>query len=844
MAPSSSDATANFPPQRQVGRFVLKSELGEGASGRVYLADDPVLERQVALKIPLVADGDPSRRERFLREAKAAAHLRHPAIVPVFEGGQSGDDLYIASEYVPSQSLADVLRIDRPDLRLAVDWVRRIAQALGYAHDEGIIHRDVKPGNILIDASRQPRLMDFGLAKSLTEDSGLTTEGSLLGTPAYLSPEQARGDLRAIGPLSDQYSLGVVLYELLTGQVPFDGPPHLVVRKVIDEQPEPPRHINPMVPRDLDVICLKCLAKLPAERYASCHQLADDLGRWLDGESITARRAWPWETAWRWAQQNRLVAGLITAAVVLLAMIAGVSTGAAYRISRDRIEIADALEEATQQHDEQEEQKRLANEQLEVIEEQTRLAAAHARKALAAENKVRETLDALEQESKRLDRLVKSREAELELLARSEQKGRMEEETLQQTKAAAAGTVQALRDDLKNAKPFTKYVETLRLAALAAKSQDYDAAVARLDECGAEFRDWEWKYLRGLCEKGFVSGWTAEEEKPVDYVAPPDFKDWRGSGPRSLAESTRRSNYDEYFGRRVHRYLSFSPDSSLIACLSSKSQIKVLKADTGELVQVLSAAPNEKVQREPADEIRLFSLSFSRDGSRIVAIGEHDSAIWELGKSDSVSTQFKPDLYHLVCHPGADDRIAIVSWTGERKSREVFTARLLDAQTGKEWRGLSAVTGNVLSNLRDLKVVFSANKETLVVNFRSRARDWRESTQIAEIDLESGGVETHIDPKVELATAMGQIPREAGPKPAARSPQGRRVINEQGICDLKSGQVLLSLADIVLGSGLKDDQSPYAFDWSSNGRQIAIKYRTGMRVVTIPEDSQIASDRK
>src|SRR5579863_1876916 len=198
-----------------VGRFVPLVLLGEGVQGQVYLADDPVMDRRVALKVPRFVDDDPRQRERFLREAQSAGKLRHPNLVAVYESGEVDGRLYIASEYVEGKSLAQVLADGRengrrPGLRQAAEWIRQLAEALAYAHSEGIIHRDVKPGNVFIDGAKQPRLMDFGLAKRLEDAATLTTEGSLLGSPAYMSPEQARGDNKAIGPTSDQYSLGVV----------------------------------------------------------------------------------------------------------------------------------------------------------------------------------------------------------------------------------------------------------------------------------------------------------------------------------------------------------------------------------------------------------------------------------------------------------------------------------------------------------------------------------------------------------------------------------------------------------------------------------------------------------
>src|SRR5262249_39081226 len=205
------------------GRFELREVLGRGGFGVVYRAFDPLLDREVALKVPLFSRAERKKAERFLNEARAAARLRHPNIVAFYEIGEADDRLFLAAEYIQGKTLADVVKVSRPSIAQSVRWVLELAGALNYAHSQGIVHRDIKPQNIMIDAGGRPQIMDFGLAKRVDRDSTMTVEGALLGTPAYMPPEQARGEIDKIGPQSDQYSLGVVLYELLTGQKPFDG---------------------------------------------------------------------------------------------------------------------------------------------------------------------------------------------------------------------------------------------------------------------------------------------------------------------------------------------------------------------------------------------------------------------------------------------------------------------------------------------------------------------------------------------------------------------------------------------------------------------------------------------
>lgn len=327
----SVNATERLPGQKgeapaagqdHVGRFTVQSILGRGAFGTVYRAFDPVLDREVALKVPRFAEDDPALHERFLREAKSAARLRHPNIVAVFESGQTDRDPYIASEFVDGIPLSSVLRNDPPDTRTAVDWVRQIAEGIHYAHTEGIIHRDIKPANIMVSKGGRPQIMDFGLAKRSADNSAMTMEGQIIGTPAYMAPEQARGDREGVGPQADQYSVGVVLYEMLCGRTPFVGGVWKIMGEVVDptELPPSPSSLRDGVSPDLEACCLKSLEKDPDDRYATLDDFAQDLERWLEGRSVTARPIGPAERLVRWCRRNRVVASLSgTLLVILLA---------------------------------------------------------------------------------------------------------------------------------------------------------------------------------------------------------------------------------------------------------------------------------------------------------------------------------------------------------------------------------------------------------------------------------------------------------------------------------------------------------------------------------------------
>lgn len=349
-------ATASWTPVagRTLGKFELLEMVGEGAFGSVFKARDPELDRIVAIKTPRggsVIGGQ--ELERFLREARSTAQLRHPAIVSVHEVATLDGVPYIVSDFVHGVTLADQLTARRPSPREAALLVATIAEALHYAHEQGVVHRDVKPSNIMLDEHSQVRLMDFGLAKRDAGDATVTTDGQVLGTPAYMSPEQARGEGRSVDRRGDVYSVGVVLYELLTGELPFRGNVRMMLHQVLSDEPRPPRSLNDNIERDLETICLKAMAKEPGRRYATAAALADDLRRYRAGEPIVARPVGRIEKLWRWARRNRAVAALSAS---LLIVLTGALVGmfGLWRLAERR------GDEAIRERDNADEQRRLA----------------------------------------------------------------------------------------------------------------------------------------------------------------------------------------------------------------------------------------------------------------------------------------------------------------------------------------------------------------------------------------------------------------------------------------------------------------------------------------------------
>lgn len=595
------DATAaTGPAPRKLGRFEIRRALGEGSFGVVYEAYDPQLDRAIALKVAKFGRDNEQRVKRFQREARSAANLRHPHIVPLHEYGQEGEQFYLALAYIPGRTLGHAIselnaKKEKMDCRRAATLVRQLAEALAYAHGLGIVHRDIKPHNVMLDERGDALLMDFGLA-AREEDEKLTREGTIMGTAAYLAPEQYRGEPTAA---SDQYSLGVSMYELLTGETPFSGASDVQIHHHLNVEPPSPRKRNPAVTRDLETICLKCLEKDAAKRYVDCLALAEDLRRWLDGEPVTARRPGPVERLTKWARRSPAVAGLSLATALVL--VTGTTVATFFGLQareNERIAIEKAKEAA-----DNEKMERLAKEQV---------------KAEKANVEV-EKANVLAQHKETEKALKKSQ--------------------FEEAKAK-----------------FVHYAYLMREAqAKIAAGQGNDAKQV-LAKCDPINRSWEHLHLLRRIDRQRLRIDAERNKMITNAVFTPDGKSIAGTVSSGF-ESTVMF-WDAQTGREQHSFLvdareiAFDPAGSRILTFTSRGMLKVLNARTGaELLTI------------PSGIAQISCAQFSGNGERIVACGGEPSRpsqikIWSAKTAEQIfSLDGHSDRVRSVCFSADGTRI-------------------------------------------------------------------------------------------------------------------------------------------------------------------------------------------
>src|SRR5882757_3928973 len=323
-APNNKKATGAATLLGEFGDYELLEEIGRGGQGVVFRARQKSLNRTVALKvIGLGPWATEAHLKRFRLEAEAAASLNHPCIVPIHEVGERHGCCYFSMNFVAGGQLDQVVRDSPMSARQAAELIAKVARTVHYAHEHGILHRDIKPGNILLDVKGEPHLTDFGLARLVETESTVTRTLEVLGTPSYMAPEQAAANNTQLTSATDVYGLGAVLYQLLTGHPPFaGGTTYETIKLLLETDPRQPRQLNPKIDRDLSTICLKCLEKDPQRRYPSALALAEDLERWLKHEPIQARRTGIFVRGRKWVQRNPTSA-LLAASLIALAAAAG-----------------------------------------------------------------------------------------------------------------------------------------------------------------------------------------------------------------------------------------------------------------------------------------------------------------------------------------------------------------------------------------------------------------------------------------------------------------------------------------------------------------------------------------
>ena len=676
----------------RIGRFEVRKKLGQGGFGTVYRAFDPQLERDVAVKVPkteLLAS--PKSVERFLREAKAAARLNHPHIVPVYDAGRDGELNYIASAFIDGQPLSKMVDQLAGDFRQIATVVGQLAEALDYAHSQGIIHRDVKPDNVMIDTAGQPHLMDFGLARIGDAAQKLTHDGTVMGTPAYMSPEQACDDPSAVTHASDQYSLGVVLYELLTGDTPCSGPPTIIIFNVLNQPIPTPRSLRADLPPDLETICLKSLSRESSARYATCVDFAADLKRWLNDEPIQARRISTLERGMRWCKRNPILAGMTGTIAVLLVSVAVVSTFAAMRLDQEKRRADGKTAEAI-------EQKRLADE---------KTGEALAQKQRADEK----TAEVLKKTAEVLEQKQRTEEKTAEALGQKQ----LADDKTAEAQLERDRTKQESRRAFQN-----RYFFQINLAQRGWEAGDIGYLLERLDRTrpaqtgGDDLRGFEWYYWHKLSQSNSLH--TLKTHTGIVNSVAVSSDGQRivsGSGDKLVKV------WDAKTGQEIQTFVghteavssvAFSPDGHRILSLAGAefSPDRRRSDRGGHLVVKVWDTKTSKEILTLHDNI--VCVAFSRDGQRIVGglLGQK-MRVWDASTGAAGSPFADSELYSCVAY--SRDGRWIVSGSGD-------TVKVWDSKTGQlklTLKGHSHAVTSVAFSLDGQRIVSGSQDKKIKV---------------------------------------------------------------------------------------------------------------------------------
>ncbi|MFN0055579.1 MAG: protein kinase domain-containing protein [Planctomycetales bacterium] len=624
------------------GDYELLEEIARGGMGVVYKARQVNLNRIVALKMILAGQlANDSEVKRFHAEAEAAARLDHPGIVPIYEIGQHDGQHYFSMAFIEGTSLAKKVSDGPLPARDAAELLRKVTLAVQFAHDKGIVHRDLKPANVLLDAAGLPRVTDFGLAKQMHGDSELTGTGQVLGTPSYMPPEQAAGHLDRIGPASDVYSLGAILYCLLTGRPPFQAAgPMDTLLQVLEHDPVAPTQLNPRIPPDLETICLKCLEKSPHQRYATAGELAQELDRFLRGEPILARPISRLERGWRWCKRQPLVAGLVAA--VALSLVAGIVVSGFFAVEAGR-----RAQLETDARKAEQAQREEALQQREQAEKERAVAVA-------------------ERDEKEIARA----EAERAQQAREQALQIAKDEQDQKTLALVAAQRERIAADAarKQAEELL-YFNRIGLAFQYWLADNLPQSRRMLDLCPAEQRGWEWRYLDRLHQgelavlQGngqFTTGLTFSHDgtRLAAFARTGDagLRVWDVPGRKGLAEVNLTRQQRSFCAGAM------SDDGRTLALSDRAGGITLWDAETGlwqrELAKLTRGAAG--LALSPDGKYLAAALVDGRNGERLLAFTEpalnEELIVWEVEsgaevfrpKGFGVAAMFSPDGSRLL----------------------------------------------------------------------------------------------------------------------------------------------------------------------------------------------------